>query len=79
MLRRYLRERFDLAVDEPTPADVAAFLKRRGFAKDLCGQVQTFLHVCDAIIYASSPNPAQLSDDAVRLIRALEADPCARG
>jgi hypothetical protein len=79
VLGRYLHERFDLAVDEPTPADVAAFLKRRGFARDLCGQCLAFFRAGDAVVYASGRVSTHLSDEAARLVHALEADPCARG
>ncbi len=79
VLGRYLHERFDFAVDEPTPGDVAAFLKRHGFAKEVYGQGQAFFRECDAVVYASGPIPARLTEDAVCLIHALEADPCARG
>jgi hypothetical protein len=79
VLGRYLRERFDFSVDEPTPTDVAAFLKRRGFAKDLCGQGVAFFRARDAFVYASGSISPRLNEDAARLIHALEADPCARG
>jgi len=78
VLGRYLRERFDLAVDDPTPADVAAFLRRRGFAKQVCAACLAYFHARDAVVYASASIPPHLSEEAARLIRALEADPCAR-
>jgi hypothetical protein len=79
VVERYLHERLDLAVDEPTPADVTAFLRRRGFAKNVCRACLVFFRARDAVVYASGPVPPQLSEDAARLIHALEADPCARG
>jgi hypothetical protein len=77
----YLRERFDFSIVDPTPAEVALFLKRRGFARPLCDQVRTFFAACDAIRFTpSGPAEAQhLRQEVTRLILALEADPCAHG
>ena len=81
VMRRYLRERFDFPARDATPADVAMFLKRRGFAKLLCEQARAFFHASDGarfsvgVIIEHQP----LAADAVHLIQALEADPCARG
>ena len=79
-IRLYLQERFAFPVSDPTPADVAAFLKRRGFAKDLCTQCGAFFQACDAVRFTTgaSPQATQLTDEAARLIHALEGDPCAR-
>ena len=81
MMRRYLHERFDFSIPDPTPVDVALFLKRRGFAKPLCDQARKFFAACDALRFTSSElaESKQLKDEAVHLIEALEADPCARG
>jgi hypothetical protein len=79
ILRRYLHERFDFAVDDPTPMDVFAFFKRRGFAKERCQDAAAFFSQCDAVRYTDrSIDSKPLSDSAVCLIQALEADPCAR-
>ncbi|MBI1829888.1 MAG: hypothetical protein HYR84_00390 [Planctomycetes bacterium] len=77
---QYLQERFDFPVADPAPAEVYAFLKRAGFAIDVCVRCQTFLQACDAIRFGvnASSEKDSLADDAVRLIQALEADPCAR-
>ena len=77
----YLRERFDFPARDATPAEVAAFLKRRGFTKSLCEQARAFFHAWDAARFTVGASVAQKpsADDAVRLIQALEADPCARG
>jgi hypothetical protein len=81
VVRDYLRERFDFPATDATPTEVAAFLKRRGFAKAVGEQALAFLQTCDALRFNASPDLAQrpLAEDAVRLIEAMEADPCARG
>jgi hypothetical protein len=81
VVRDYLHERFDFNVEDPTPAEAAAFLRRRGFAKELCGKCARFFRACDAARYTAGarPEPGFLADDVVRLIQALEADPCTRG
>jgi hypothetical protein len=78
---RYLRERLDFTAQEATPAEAATFLKRRGFAKSLSEQARAFFHACDAARFrvGVAVDQAPLADGAVRLIEALEADPCARG
>jgi hypothetical protein len=76
---RYLHERYDFGVDDPTPADAAAFLKRLGFAKERCRDAAAFFARCDAVRYtAALMDPKTPGEDAARLIQALEADPCAR-
>jgi hypothetical protein len=72
----YLSDRFDFAVEDPTPAEVFSFLKRRGFALVRCAQAQAFFQACDAARYTAAAAPVP-RDEAVRLIQALEADPCA--
>ncbi|MSQ93343.1 MAG: hypothetical protein EXR98_02165 [Gemmataceae bacterium] len=79
VVRQYLAECFDFLAIDPTPADVSAFLKRRGFAKTLCEESRAFFQACDAVRFAQREPPRQLADDASRLIHNLEADPCARG
>ena len=81
VVRRYLCNRFDFPVEDPTPSEVSAFLKRRGFALALCEQSRTFLQACDAARYASRgvSELKQLLQDGAGLIQDLEADPCARG
>ena len=79
VVHRYLQDRFRYPVKDPTPAEVASFLKRHGFAKPLCEQARTFFRECDAANFAGPvAEPKQLAADARRLIQALEADPCAR-
>jgi hypothetical protein len=80
VVRRYLHERFDFPASDPTPTETAGFLKRRGFAKELCEQTRAFFQACDAERFTTGAesNRKHLADAAVRLIEALEADPCAR-
>jgi hypothetical protein len=81
VVRRYLRDRFDFPVEDPTPSEVSAYLKRRGFALALCEQSRTFLQACDAARYASRAvsESKQLLQAGAGLIQDLEADPCAQG
>jgi hypothetical protein len=75
----YLHERFDFPVIAATPAEVALFLKRCGFAKPVCEAGRTFFQDCDSVRYRreSSDDPG-LGAAGANLIQALEADPCAR-
>jgi hypothetical protein len=75
VVHRYLRERFRFAVEDPTPAEIAGFLKRLGFAKTLSEQGRAFFRASDAVRFADA-EPKQLTDAARDLIQALEADPC---
>jgi hypothetical protein len=81
IVQHYLRERFDFPAEDATPTEVATFLKRRGFAIAVGEQARAFFEECDAVRFNAGTSVAQLpfADDAVRLIEALEADPCARG
>jgi hypothetical protein len=74
---RYLQERFDFASPDPTPVEVAAFLKRHGFAKATREHARSFFQNCDASRFAKSEPATSLAQDAIRLIEALEADRCA--
>lgn len=75
---RYLEERLEFDVVDPTPTDVKLFLTRRGFAKQRCTQAETFFQACDAERFARTGprHDLPLSEAAVQLIHALEADPC---
>jgi hypothetical protein len=76
---QYLRDRLDYAVADPVPAEIAAFLKRRGFAIARCAQGKSFFQKCDAARYkgSASTDAKHLVDAAAHLIQSLEADPCA--
>ena len=75
----FLRQRFDLAPQEPTPAEVAKCLRRRGVGKALVHDWQAFLATFDRCQFgpASPPMTAPAHLEAVRLIKAVEADACA--
>lgn len=76
VVHRYLRERLDFCIAEPTGKDVASFLTRRGFAKNLCAQARDFCRMADGALYACMAPAADLDGVAAQLIRSLEADPC---
>jgi hypothetical protein len=79
ILGRYFQERFGLLLEQPTPAEVAAFFRRRGCALPLCEQCEALLQKCDAQRYArGAAAEVSMCEEAQRLIAALEADPCAR-
>jgi hypothetical protein len=79
VLCRYLRERLHFDVPDATPREVARYLKRRGFALERCAQSEAFLQACDAVRYSVDAGASQaLVDGAIKVIEALEADPCAR-
>lgn len=81
VVRKFLRERLDFPIEDPTPSEVSTFLKRRGFALVLCERSRKFLQACDAVRYTSGAisESRQLRDGAAGLIQDLETDPCARG
>jgi hypothetical protein len=74
----FLRQRLDLAALEATPNEVADHLKRFGFAKPLVSDWAAFLATCDRQRFAPEVNQqnSPLSAHAIRLIHAVEADPC---
>jgi hypothetical protein len=74
----FLRQRLDLAALEATPKEVADHLKRLGIAKPLIAEWAAFLDTCDRCRFAPMPSQqvSPLSGHAIRLIHALEADPC---
>ncbi len=74
----FLRQRFDLSAQDPTPVEVARCLRRQGIGKALAGDWQAFLEGIDRYRFASVSAPAcfSLQSDAVRLIKAVEADAC---
>ena len=75
---QYLHDCHDFRVLDATPSDVAAFLHRRGFAKSVCERAREFFVACDAVRFASQAASPSLAKEGIDLIRALEADPCAR-
>jgi hypothetical protein len=78
ILAEYLRQRFDLAAAEPTPAEIADRLRRGGASAATAEKTAAFFRSCDAARFA--PNgilgAADWPDAAAQLILALEAEPC---
>src|SRR5262249_54590039 len=74
----FLRQRLDLPALEATPSEVARHLKRLGVAKPLVADWASFLQTCDRCRFAplAAEPDGLVSDEAVRLIHALEADAC---
>jgi hypothetical protein len=76
-LTRYLRQRFDLAVTEPTPAEVAKCLQRAGASAAVVQKATGLLSACDGARFAPAGARAGLAADAIQFIQTLEADLCA--
>jgi len=74
----YLRDRLDLPAVEPTPFEVACYLKRLGLAKALIADWNTFLKTCDRLRFAPSETKTgnRLNAEAIRLVHAVEVYPC---
>jgi hypothetical protein len=72
----YLRQRFDFAAAEPTPAEVDVHLARTGIAPRLIGETSEFFRTCDAARFApaSESRPEVLHRVATQLINSLEAE-----
>jgi hypothetical protein len=71
----YLRQRLDLGIEEPTPAEAADHLRRAGRASaaEDAGQ---FFRACDAVRFAptTAPTDGTLARSAERLVLTLEAE-----
>jgi hypothetical protein len=74
----YLRERLDFPAEEPTPAEVQGFLRRRGASRTMAVKFAALFGMCDATRFAgpAAMAPADLRQEAGQLIRALEDDLC---
>jgi hypothetical protein len=73
----YLRERFDLIPQEPTPLESALWLVRFGYAASLTGAVRQLLEECAVARFGPGPTQAgDLAGPAHGLIVALEESPC---
>jgi hypothetical protein len=74
----FLRDRLDLSEGEPTPYEVTNHLKRLGLAKTLIADWDTFLKSCDLLRFAPpfTTTEKSLHAEAIRLIHAVEGDPC---
>jgi hypothetical protein len=75
----YLRERLGAGAAEPTPAEVAAFLRRHGGDGPLADRTAGFFEACDAARFAPGPPPngTPPAGQAAALIADLEAHPWA--
>jgi hypothetical protein len=74
-LAGYLRQRLDLAVQEPTPAEAEGHLRRQGISAKLAGQTAELLRTCAAVQFDPDPAPApDLKKATSRLILSLEAE-----
>jgi hypothetical protein len=77
IVSKYLQDRLDLSVAEPTPADVSTHLQSTGVGSALALQFAGLLTICDAVRFAPQPPSSEkLAGEAARLIRELEAEPC---
>jgi hypothetical protein len=75
----YLRQRFDLAAVEPTPAEVDALLRRHTTTEKLADSVARFFADCDAARFAPTGSVGQSTDPveaARQLIVSLEERSC---
>jgi len=72
----YIRTQLDFAPAEPTPAEVAAFLKNAGSSVELTLKTRQFLEDCEAARFAPGLHPLQngWSGSAIRLVLGLEAE-----
>jgi hypothetical protein len=73
----FLRQRLDFPGVEASPAEVGRHLKRLGMAKPLIADWAAFLEACDRCRFApAAAEPELLNVEAIRLIHAVEVDPC---
>lgn len=74
----YLRQRHDLPMTEPTPAEVGACLRQMGCPSELVAEAGEFFRTCDAARFAGEAAlPAEkVTEAAARLILDLEAASC---
>jgi hypothetical protein len=71
----YLRQRLELPVIEPTPAEAEAHLRAHGISEALAGQTADLLRTCAAMRFDPQlPQAADLADAANGVILALEAE-----
>jgi hypothetical protein len=78
IVAEYLCRRLDLPAAEPTPGETLLHLRRARVPPPLTDQVQAFFAAFDALRFAppAGRNGQDLRGEAVRLIQALEAEPC---
>jgi hypothetical protein len=73
-LTRYLHDRFDLAVVDPTPAEAAGAMRRAGCGVSLAVATARVIAACDAVRFAPAADGATLNGEAERLILDVEAE-----
>lgn len=76
LVGEYLRLRFDLPPEEPTPAETDRWLRRRGVRKQTREHWRQFLQRCDAARFAPAAVADSFAMEAIPLIHALEEEPC---
>ena len=76
LVAAYLRSRLDIPAEEPTPAELERWMKRRGVSKPTRQEWRQFLQSCDAARFSPSPPGASAVHGVVPLIHALEEEPC---
>ncbi len=72
----YLRERYELPVAEPTPAEVAAHLTRQGCPAPLAEQAERFFRACDEARFRPGPSPINLVGAGTQFLLDVEALSC---
>jgi hypothetical protein len=77
VMAHYLRERFDLAAVEPTPAEVVPELIHKGCAVAHAERIAAFFRACDTARFAPDLGPPgdELAATAARVILELERRP----
>lgn len=75
LVAAYLRSRLDIPAEEPTPAELDRWMKRRGVSKSTRQEWRQFWQRCDAARFSPSPLGAG-APGVVPLIHALEEEPC---
>ena len=76
ILAHYLRERFDLGSEEPTPNEVQCGLMAVGYERTATELAGDFFSLCDAARYGHVPPPHNAATAAREVILTLEAGPC---
>jgi hypothetical protein len=74
IVSNYLKERLDLAIQEPTPRETAEHLERVGCSKDSVQRATEFFDVCDSVRFAADAGtgPEHIVGLAENLIQTLE-------
>jgi hypothetical protein len=76
IVARYLRERFDLGSEEPTPNEVQCGLMAVGYERTATELTGDFFRLCDAARFGHVPPSHNAAAAAREVILALEAGPC---